>query len=490
MKNFSLIIIALLFGYQNLLCQTQIGNSILGMSINDFAGKSVSIDANGLTLAVGSNGAPDLGQYKGVVKVFQYVTNNWTQVGNDIIGEANGDAFGYSISLSADGNILAIGAYANDDGGAEAGHVRIFQNLNNVWTQIGNDIDGPWPFIFSGISVSLSSDGTVVAIGANNENSNGNGAAGKVRVYQNINGSWIQKGSDMSGEFSGDYFGSSVSLSSDGNTVAIGAPGPGSASIGNNSGKTYVFEYSNGNWTQIGNSISGESIGDSSGRSVSISANGSVVAIGAYQNNSANGIDAGQVRVYKNIANTWTLLGNEINGESAGFQLGYDVSLSANGEILTAGTPYGADNAGRVKIFKNIANVWIQVGNNIDGENIGDYASDALAISSDGTKVAIGAASNGNNFGQVRVFDLTQLLSLSNSNKLGFTIYPNPIKNNFSIDSKIPIEKITLYTLLGQKVKTFDASETSFNMIEFNAGVYLLEIQSNQDKTTSLVIKE
>jgi hypothetical protein len=485
-----LIIIVLLLGCHSLVAQTQIGNSIPGLSINDGAGKSVALSANGLILAVGSNGTPELGQYKGVVRVFQYVTNNWIQVGNDIIGEANGDVFGSSISLSADGNILAVGAYANDGGGYESGHVQIFQNLNNVWTKIGNDIDGPGTLIYSGISVSLSSDGTVVAIGANNEASNGIGGVGKVRVYQNNNGSWIQKGSEMSGEFNGDSFGTSLSLSSDGNTVAIGAPGPGSVSIGNKSGKTYVFEFFNGNWTQIGNGISGESIGDFSGRSVSISANGSIVAIGAYGNNSANGIDAGQVRVYKNIANTWTLLGNEINGESTGFRLGYDVSLSANGEILTAGTPYGADNAGRVKIFKNIANVWTQVGNNIDGVNLGDYASDALTISSDGTTVAIGSTNHGNYFGQTRVFDLSQILSISNSNPVQFIIYPNPIKNNFSIESKIPIEKLTLYTLLGQKIRTFDNSETTFNITELRAGNYLLEIQTLQGKTTLLVFKE
>ena len=481
------IVIIILFG-QFLFSQTQIGNSILGMAINDFAGKSVSLSANGSVLAISSNGTPDLGQYKGVVRVFQYVTNNWIQVGNDIIGEAYGDSFGYSIALSADGNILAVGAYANDGGGSESGHVRIYQNTNNNWTQIGADINGPWTYIYSGISVSLSSDGSIVAIGASNDSSNGFLGGGKVRVYENNNGSWIQKGSDMSGEADDDSFGVSVSLSSDGTTVAIGAPG--NNSNGNNSGKTYVFGYSIGNWAQIGNGVSGEGAGDVSGQSVSISANGSIIAIGAPQNNSANGIDAGQVRVYKNSANTWTLLGNEINGESAGFRLGYDVSLSGNGEILTAGTPYGANNAGRVKIFKNIANVWTQIGNNIDGETIGDYSSDALAISPDGTTVAIGSPSSGNYFGKTRVFDLSSILNTSQHTIEEFSISPNPTQDYFSISSNTTIESITIYSIMGQKIKDLNSSNASYCVAELASGNYIIQVATpNGIRNTKLIKK-
>src|SRR5690554_640 len=89
------------------------------------------------------------------------------QIGQDIDGEAAGGQSGHSVSLSSDGSIVTIGAPWNDGNGTTSGHVRIFQNISGVWTQIGADIDGEAAGDQSGYSVSLSSDGNVVAIGAN-----------------------------------------------------------------------------------------------------------------------------------------------------------------------------------------------------------------------------------------------------------------------------------------------------------------------------------
>ena len=74
----------------------------------------------------------------------------------------------------------------------------MYQNISGTWTQLGGDIDGEAAEDQSGISVSLSSDGTIVAIGA--DGNDGNGSSGHVRVYQNISGTWTQLGSDIDGE--------------------------------------------------------------------------------------------------------------------------------------------------------------------------------------------------------------------------------------------------------------------------------------------------
>jgi hypothetical protein len=150
------------------------------------------------------------------------VYGSWTQLGQDIDGEAAGDYSGYSVSLSSDGTIVAIGAYLNDDNGTDSGHVRVYQYSGGSWTQLGQDIDGEAAGDYSGISVSLSSDGTIVAIGAYLNDDNGI-YSGHVRVYQYSGGSWTQLGQDIDGEANNDYSGNSVSLSSDGTIVAIGA---------------------------------------------------------------------------------------------------------------------------------------------------------------------------------------------------------------------------------------------------------------------------
>ena len=104
------------------------------------------------------------------------------QVGSDIDGEAADDYSGISTSLSSDGTIVAIGAFGNDDNGNSSGHVRLYEWDGTAWQQKGNDIDGEAVGDNSGWSVSLSSDGTIVAIGAYSNDGNGN-SSGHVRVY-------------------------------------------------------------------------------------------------------------------------------------------------------------------------------------------------------------------------------------------------------------------------------------------------------------------
>ncbi len=161
-------------------------------------------------------------------------------------------------------------------------------------TQIGLDIDGEAARDQSGFTVSLSSDSSIVAIGAPRNNGNGINS-GQVRVYKYISGTWIQIGSDIDGEAAGDESGWAVSLSSNGSTVAIGAMY--NAGNGTDAGQVRVYENISGTWTQVGSDIDGEAANNGSGGSVSLSSDGSTVAIGAYAN-SGNGNQSGHVRIY------------------------------------------------------------------------------------------------------------------------------------------------------------------------------------------------
>ena len=270
----------------------------------------------------------------------------------DIDGEAAGDKSGNSVSLSSDGSKVAIGAYLNDGNGSDAGHVRIFENIGGSWTQIGQDIDGEAAGDWSGYSVSLSSDGSKVAIGASGNGGNGT-EAGHVRIFENIGGSWSQIGSDIDGEAAGDWSGCSVSLSSDGSKVAIGAYL--NDGNGTNAGHVRIFENIGGSWSQIGQDIDGEAAGDGSGRSVSLSSDGSKVAIGAYLND-GNGTDAGHVRIFQNIGGSWTQIGQDFDGEAAGDLCGRSVSLSSDGSKVAIGASGNGGNgngAGHVRIYSD-----------------------------------------------------------------------------------------------------------------------------------------
>ncbi len=129
---------------------------------------------------------------------------DFSQMGSDIDGEAVSDFSGRTLSLSSDGTIVAIGAILNDgNNGSYSRHVRVYEwnSGSSSWVQKGSDIDGEAANDYSSFLLSLSSDGTIVAIGAYANDGNGSDA-GHVRVYEWNSGSssWVQKGADIYGE--------------------------------------------------------------------------------------------------------------------------------------------------------------------------------------------------------------------------------------------------------------------------------------------------
>ena len=183
-------------------------------------------------------------------------------------------------------------------------------------------------------SVSLSADGSRVAIGAHLNDGNGSNS-GHARIYEYSAGSWTQLGSDINGEAAGDESGRSVSLSADGSRVAIGADYNDGVIIGISTGHTRIYEYSAGSWIQLGSDINGEAANDSSGYSVSLSADGRRVAIGAI-NNDGGGSTSGHVRILNTVQGagySWAVISTEKHLS----QCGRSVSLSADGSRLAIG---------------------------------------------------------------------------------------------------------------------------------------------------------
>ncbi|KAL7477285.1 hypothetical protein ACHAW6_003096 [Cyclotella cf. meneghiniana] len=312
---------------------TQLGLDIDGESASDYSGWSVSLSGDGSILAVGAAVA-------GCVRVYNFNGTGWAQLGLDIDEEVDYDSFGYSVSLSSDGGVLAVGAPLNDpSSGWDAGHVRVYNFNGTAWNQLGLDIDGEATGDQSGTSVSLSGNGNVLAVGAPEHSHYG---AGYVRVY-NFNGTgWTQLGLDIEGENTGDGSGASVSLSSDGSVLAVGAPGN-DPSSGVDAGHVRVYNFNGTGWTQLGLDIDGEAAGDYSGTSVSLSSDGSVLAVGA-----PNNTPTGHVRVYNFNGTGWTQLGLDIDGKAASDGSGASVSLSEDGSMLAVGAP---QNAGHARVY-------------------------------------------------------------------------------------------------------------------------------------------
>ena len=392
----------------------QVGGDLNGEAADDRFGHDVALSSDGTRLAVGAILNDGTGSNAGHVRVFDLVGGVWTQIGGDIDGEATNDRFGVSVALSSDGTRLAVGSYLNDGGGTNAGHVRVFNWSGSAWIQLGGDIDGEAASDTSGHDVALSSDGTRLAVGGNLNDGTGTDA-GHARVFEYHQGSstWIQLGGDIDGEAAGDSFGVSVALSSDGTRLAVG--GNLNDGTGTDAGHVRVFDLVGSTWTQVGADIDGEAAGDSFGQDVALSSDGTRLAVGSYLND-GTGTDAGHVRVFDLVGSTWTQVGADIDGEAAGDYFGGSVALSSDGTRLAVGGNQNdatGSNAGHVRVFDLVGGVWTQIGGDLDGVAAEDYFGQSVALSSDGTRLAAGGSLNdspGTNAGQVKVFDYDGVL--------------------------------------------------------------------------------
>jgi hypothetical protein len=462
-----LISISLIF-FSASIAQTQIGVDIVAESQFDRCGKGVSLSNDGTVLAVGAVQNDGNGDNSGHVRVYKSSNGEWSQLGEDIDGEARGDKSGNAVSLSGDGTIVAIGASSNTGNGSNSGHVRVYQYTSSTWSQLGEDIDGD-PFDEIGESVSLSDDGTVLAIGSGSN-------YGNVKVYKYISGQWSQLGADIEGEISSGY-GNSISLSDNGTVIAIGNSS--NKDNGQSSGQTRVFQYDSGTWSQLGANINGEA-SDQSGGAVSLSDDGTILAIGALGNDD-NGPNSGRVRVYQYISDNWSQLGADIKGDAMSRQTGLAVSLSDDGTILAIGSI-----SDRVRIFQYKSNSWSQFGENIDG-NPGDKSGGrgSLSLSDDGTVVAIGASFSFNNnrieAEKVGVFGLSTKVGVgSELTKSLVKIHPNPTSNEvqITVDQNLLGTTYTVLNSHGQiviegKIKSIN---TMIELRSLSEGLYIVQM--------------
>ena len=279
---------------------TQIGSTIYGNQ-NDEFGQSISLSSDGSILAIG---APSYWN-QSYVKIFEKNTNgDWEQLGQTIYEKADGEDSGYSVSLSSDGSTVAIGIPKNHNIYQFPGYVSVYKYINGIWTQVGEDIEEGILSEQFGISVSLNADGSFVAIGTQYIGEGYMTHVDTVRIYENIEGIWSQICEGIGGE--GDF-----DLSSDGSIIAVGDPW--CDDNGNNTGTVKVYQNNNGNWDQIGNDIYGDYEEGLSGYSVSLNSSGTIIAVSAPYHD-GNGHHSGQIRVFQYNNGSWMQIGNAMYG--------------------------------------------------------------------------------------------------------------------------------------------------------------------------------
>jgi hypothetical protein len=370
---------------------------------SDSFGSSVSISADGNTAIIGATGedtSPNSNQ--GAAYIFIKSGSTWTEQAKLLASDAaSSDFFGRPVALSADGNTALIGA-PNEDTGAttDQGAVYVFTRSGTTWTQqqklLASD---PITEDFFGYSVSLSSDGNTALIGAFFKNATLN-QYGAAYVFTRSGTTWTEQQKLLASDpaFT-DQFGWSVALSADGNTAILGANLE-DTSPTSNQGAAYIFTRSGSTWTQQAKLLASDRANnDNFGSAVALSANGNTALIGARTESTGATTSQGAAYVFTRSGSTWTeqaKLLNSINPVT-GDNFGFSVALSADGNIALIGansentSPLG-DN-GAAYVFTRSGTVWSRSQKLLASDlESSDQFGSSVSISADGNTALIGAS--------------------------------------------------------------------------------------------------
>jgi hypothetical protein len=335
----------------------------------------------------------------------------FVQQGEKLVGEGEvGMAVaGYAVALSADGNTALVGGPCDGDTGSGTtctGAAWVFTRSGSTWVEQGAKLTPKSgeesPGGSFGESVALSSDGNTALVGGSCE---GRACTGAVWVFTRSGSTWTQQGAKFtpSGKHNNrpTKFGSSLALSSDGNTALIGGPAD-----HHGRGAAWVFTRSGSIWTQQGNRLtgSGERGRGEFGESLALAADGNTALIGAPFDHHSRGA----AWVFTRSGSTWTQQGGKLTGichensSTAGGLLGLfgsSVALSADGNTALVGQPLcGTSCSGphchysaRAYTFTRSASVWRQEGESFreSGEGENPRFGERLALSSDGSTALI-----------------------------------------------------------------------------------------------------
>jgi hypothetical protein len=359
------------------------------------------MNSDGTKVIVGAYMKDAPSNSEGVAYVFTYDGSNWdtgTRIGN---GVGVNDAFGHSVSVSGDGTKVIVGSPWEDIGGlgnAGAAYIFTYNSSSSNW-DAGTKIVASDKAVNDqfGYSVSMSSDGTKVIVGAKGA---GTGGAAYIFTYNSSSSNW-GTGTKIVALNSGDEFGISVSMNSDGTKVVVGAHYH-TTSAGWGAGGAYIFTYdsSSSNWgtgTEI--LASGGLQQDYFGTSVSINSDGTKVIVGSPYGNAGGLNDSGYAYIFTYDGSNWDT-GADIMAfdKAASDKFGHSVDMSSDGTKVIVGAyqedPSGVDGAGSAYLFTYDGSNW-DTGTKIvafDAENY-DYFGRTVSISGNGAKVIVGADS-------------------------------------------------------------------------------------------------
>ncbi len=362
-----------------------------------FFGQCVAISSDGKTIVAGAFGDSVNSSYTGSAYVYRFTGSTWSETKLIAPVGTNQSYISKKAAISSDGNTIVIGLSTDNDNGNMSGSVYVYKWTGSTWNQTKPTAsDGGAEHSF-GQSVAVSSNGNTVVIGAEGAN----GYTGSAYVYNWTGSSWNETKITASEGAAGDYFGRSAAVSSDGNTVVIGASLDDDNGI--SSGSAYVYKWTGSSWNQTKIRASDGTAGDFFGQSAAISSDGNTLAIGARRDNNSTG----SAYVYSWTGSTWNETKLIASDGTAGDNFGECIAISSDGLSVVIGAPDDdelGDDTGSAYVFNWTGASWDQTKLfSTTGAADKDFGVD-VAVSDDGSTIIIGSAERYNPQGSVHLF--------------------------------------------------------------------------------------
>jgi len=386
---------------------TQQGQVLLGagsvesQNAPQFHAISSALSADGNTALIGD---PLDNNNAGAAWPFVRTDGVWVQQGPKLVGSgaAGGAAQGHSVALSGDGTTALVGASGDNNG---TGAAWVFTRSSGAWSQQGTKIAASGTIgDEAGSAVAISSDGNTAVVGAPLAEKQ----LGGFYVFIRQNGVWTQQTLIVGPNgvlADSDWFGYAVALSGDGNTIAVGAWG-----YNDFSGGTFVYTRTGNNWTQQGSPLVGSgAIGASvQGFSVSLSSDGNTLLVGAPGDNNK----LGAAWVFARSQGVWSQQAKLVEVTGGPLMIVYTppgfgdaVALSADGSTAVVGCPYCNNGQGAFRVFQRTPGGWLE-GPSEAASGATVFGSQVAASTNGSTILAGGAATvvNGNTQGGTWAF--------------------------------------------------------------------------------------
>ncbi|NVO19867.1 MAG: T9SS type A sorting domain-containing protein [Bacteroidetes bacterium] len=466
-----------------------------GGDANAFQGTSVAISSDGNNAVWG--GIYDNSQ-QGAIWVFTRNADTWSQQGQKLVGTGGAGDFvyqGYSVAISADGNTIIEGGWRDN---TDTGAVWIFARNAGVWSQQGSKLVGSGAIggqILLGTSVAISSDGNTALVGGSGDN-----GKGAVWVFTRSEGIWTQHGEKLvgTGGIGQTNQGTTVAISGDGNTFVTGGP------VDNGYlGAVWVFTRNGNDWVQQGEKLVGNESIDASmqGSSVAISSDGNTILAGG----PGDFLNEGAIWVFVRNSGVWSQQGPKLyaEGSTSPIIVGKSVAISGDGNTAMVSSPGADGSVGKVWVFTRSAGVWTKQSTALLGTGTVGAARQgwSVALSSEGTLIESGPYDNAG-AGAIWFFHDPTLGMPGNSDKASnFSLeqnYPNPFSENTLVKFQISIQsetRVNVYDMTGRVVSTLinerlnpGKYELNFDGSTLSGGTYFYSLETGKSKETRKMI--